>query len=134
MLQPYICEMPLDLEKCLKNNIHNRLESDIRKAIDEWAFLPTSYTVLDYECLFNSADDTEEISDVEDDKNENAESLDAISDEDNSNAIRDDDNFSDNGADDEPINEVRHFKFYKYKIRGEYFLGLQILLSLLLTL
>lgn len=122
--------MPLDLEKCLKNNIHNRLESDIRKEIYEWESLPPSYTVLDYECLFNNADDTEEISDVE---NENAESLDAISDEDNSNAIRDDDNSSDMGADDEPINEVRHIKFYNYKIRGKYFLGLQILLSLLLT-
>lgn len=104
--------MPLDLEKCLKNNIHNRLESDIRKAIDEWEATPASYTILDYESLFNSADDTEEISDVEDDKDDNAESLDAISDEDNSNAIRDadDDNMSDMGADDEPINEVRSFK------------------------
>lgn len=112
--QPYICEMTLDLEKCLKNNIHNRLESDIRKEIDDWDTTPASYTVLDYECLFNTADDTEAISDVDEDKDEIDESFDAISDEDNSNAVRDGDNdvddFSDIGADDEPINEVRSFK------------------------
>lgn len=94
--------MPRDLEKCLKNNIHNRSESDIRKAIAEWVPTPSSYTVLDYECLVNSADDTEEISDVDDEK---AESLDAISDDDNSNAEKDYD--SDIGGDDEPINEVK---------------------------
>lgn len=109
--QPYICETPLDLEKCLKNNIHNRLENDIRKAIDDWETTPASYTVLDYDSLFNSADDTEEISDVEEDKDENAESLDAISDEENAaKEIEDDGDFSDVGADDEPINEVRSFK------------------------
>ncbi|XP_055309199.1 probable serine/threonine-protein kinase DDB_G0282963 [Sitodiplosis mosellana] len=114
MFTPYICEMPLDLEKCLKNNIHNRLEIDIRKAMEEWEMSPASYTVLDYDNLFNSADDTESLSDVEDVKNENADSLDAISDEDNnSNVAMEDvesDDFSDMGLDDEPINEFGVFK------------------------
>lgn len=98
----------------MENNIHNRSESDIRKAIDEWQPTPSSYTVLEWdECLFNSADDTEEISDVEDEKDRKAESLDAISeDDDTSNAMKDlDDEFSDIGGDDEPINEVN----FEYK-------------------
>lgn len=98
-MKPYVCELPLDLNKCLKNNIHNRTERDIQKAFNEWVPTPTSYTVLNYECLFNSADNTEEISDIEDE----AESLDAISEDENSHAVHG--NLSDTG-DDEPINEV----------------------------
>lgn len=87
----------------MKNNIHNRTESDIRKAINEWVPTPSSYTILDYECLFNSADNTEEISDIEDQKDD-VESLDAISEDNNSNATENEhDNFSDTGGDDEPI-------------------------------
>lgn len=108
-MQPFICELPLDLEKCLKNNIHNRTRDDIRQAIDEWQPTPSSYTVLDYEFLFNSADDTEEISDIDDEGDEKAESLDAISDEDNGNAGKADE-FSDAGGDDEPINEVGNIR------------------------
>lgn len=97
----------MEFEKCLKNNIHNRSQSDIRNAIEEWEPTPTSYTLLNYECLFNSADNTEEISDIEDDKDEKSESLDAISEEDNSNNGKDlGDELSDVGGDDEPINEV----------------------------
>lgn len=88
----------------MKNNIHNRSESDIKRAINEWVATPSTYTVLDYECLFNSADDTEEISDIEDEK---AESLDAISDEDNSHGAG---AHSSNEFEDEPTNEVHiHF-------------------------
>lgn len=88
----------MDLEKCLKNNIHNRSEADIRKAINRWTATPSTYTVLDYSCLFNSADDTEEISDTEEDKEEKAEYLNTISDE---------DAFSDTDGGENLINEVR---------------------------
>lgn len=85
-------------------NGHNRSTEDIRSALNEWVRTPSSYTVLDYNCLFN-ADNTEEISDVEDEK---ADSLDAVSDEDNSKAEKNvDDEFSD--GDDQSINEVRFF-------------------------
>lgn len=105
IFQPFICELPRDVEKCLRNDIHNRSESDIRKAIAEWVPTPSSYTVLDYECLVNSADDTEEISDIDDEK---AESLDAITDDERSSTEKDFDNqLSDIGGDDEPINEVK---------------------------
>lgn len=103
----------MDVDKCLKNNIHNRTESDIRKALKEWEPTPSSYTVLDYECLFNSADNTEAISDADDD-NEDAESLDAISDDENASGADKNmhDDFSDIG-DDEPINEVTFFSWCK---------------------
>lgn len=98
--------MPLDLQKCIKNDIHNRTEEDIRKDINEWVPTPSSYTVLNYQCLFDGAGDTEEISDSED-RAESGDSLDAISDDENANAEKDNDGFSD-GGDDEPINdEVR---------------------------
>lgn len=87
----------------MKNNIHNRSEGDIRRAINEWAPTPFAYTVLDYSCLFNNADDTEEISDTEEDKEGKVEYLDAVSDEDKHN----DDEFSDTEGDDTLINEVR---------------------------
>lgn len=96
----------MDLEKCLKNNIHNRSEADIRDALDEWTPTPHAYTVLDYSFLFHSADNTEEVSDVDDEKE--AGSLDAVSDEDNTNADKNiDDEFSDGDGDDQLINEVR---------------------------
>lgn len=112
-LQPFVCEMPLDLETSLRNNIHNRTNDDIRRAINEWVPTPSAYTVLEYQCLFsNRGGDTEEISDIEDEKDENADSLDAISDEDNANAERymDDDEFSDTGGDEGPMNEVSFLK------------------------
>lgn len=101
--------MPLDLEKCLRNNIHNRTEHDIRRAINEWVPTPSAYTVLEYQCLFSHREgETEEISDIEIDQDENEDSLDAISDEENANAQRYmDDEFSDTGGDEEPMNEVR---------------------------
>lgn len=95
----------------MKNNIHNRTESDIRKAISEWAPTPSTYTVLDYGCLFNSADDTEEISDVEDEKEGKAEYLDTVSDEDKHN----DDDFSDTDGAEKLINEVRHYDLFLFK-------------------
>lgn len=87
----------------MKNNIHNRSDSDIRKAINEWAPTPSSYTVLDYSCLFDSADDTEEISDAEEEKEQKTEYLDSVSDEDKHN----DDEFSDEDGDGNLVNEVR---------------------------
>lgn len=97
--------MPLDLQKCLSNDIHNRTEEDIRRDINEWMPTPSSYTVLNYQCLFDSAGDTEEISDAED-RDENEDSLDAITDDENAHAEEAADGFSD-GGDDEPIDEVR---------------------------
>lgn len=73
--------MPLDEEKCLKNNIHNRTASDIKKAITSWVPTPNTYTLLNYESLFNDADAMEAISDNEDEPGV-SEALDAISDED----------------------------------------------------
>lgn len=103
--QPYICELPLDVEKCLKNNIHNRTEGDIRKAADEWIRTPSSYTLLDYDCLFAGADnmDMEEISDADEEKDEQGDSLDAISEEENTNADKDLDELS---GEDDTVNEV----------------------------
>lgn len=86
-------------------NGHNRSSKDIRDALDEWVPTPSSYTVLDYSYLFNSADNTEEISDVEDDKE--AEAFDAVSDEDNKVEKHADDEFSDEDGDDQLMNEVR---------------------------
>lgn len=73
--------MPLDEEKCLKNNIHNRTASDIKKAITSWVPTPTDYTLLKYDSLFNHANATEAISDNEDEPGV-SDVLDAISDED----------------------------------------------------
>lgn len=108
LFQPFVCEMPLDLNKCLKNNIHNRTEMDIQRAIKEWNPTPSAYTILDYQCLFGSgAVDTEAISDAEDEKAENFDALDAISDDENAKNRNQNDDFSDIEGDEEPINEVR---------------------------
>lgn len=87
-----MCELPLNLQRCIKNNIHNRSVSDIRKSIDAWAPSPVSYTLLDYDCLLNSADQTEAISDAEDERSAN---LDAISEDENCHDVQDEDDFSD---------------------------------------
>lgn len=96
--------MPLDEEKCLKNNIHNRTASDIKKAITSWVPTPTTYTLLKYESLFNDADAMEAISDNEDEPGV-GEALDAISDEDGNEM--DGQNFDDDDDDDgNSFNEV----------------------------
>lgn len=104
--QPLICELPLDVNQCIKNNIHNRTESDIRSSIEDLKSNPTPspYIILDCEPLFNNADDVEDISDVD----ENADSLDAISDEDDGGREKADEQTEDidDGSDDEPLNEV----------------------------
>lgn len=46
--------MTLNLEECLKNNIHNRSEADIKKIISEWTNTPIHYIRLDYRSLFQS--------------------------------------------------------------------------------
>lgn len=78
--------MPLDEERCLKNNIHNRTASDIKKAITSWVPTPTNYTLLKYDSLFNDNSTMEAISDNEDEPGV-SDALDAISDDDD-----DDDN------------------------------------------
>lgn len=96
--------MPMDVEKCLKNNIHNRSAEDIRKAINQFVLTPATYTVLDYECLFHNADDTEEISDMDEERDGQGDSLDAISDDENANADKELDEVS---GEDETVNEVK---------------------------
>lgn len=102
-LQPFVCEMPLDVEKCLKNNIHKRTEEDIRSAMNQWVPTPATYTLLDYDCLFN-ADNTDEISDMDEgDQDGKGDSLDGKSDDGNANAEKELDEVS---GDDESMNEV----------------------------
>lgn len=98
--------MPLDEEKCFKNNIHNRTQSDIKKAFFNWVRTPSAYTLLKYDGLFNNANATEAISD-----DEKTGSFDAISDEED-NGRRSKDCFSDIDDDDDEagddyLNEVR---------------------------
>lgn len=106
--------MPSDLDKCLKNNIHNRSESEVRKAKEEWAPAPAEYTLLNYECLFSTEENIEEISD-EDEKDGQTESVDAVSEEDNTNSERNlaEDDLSDTG--DEPTNEVSRERLFGFK-------------------
>lgn len=68
--------MPLDVDLCLRQNTHKRSEIDIRKAISQWVSTPPIYTVLTYDSLFEN-----EMEDISDD--EKANSLDALTDEDN---------------------------------------------------
>lgn len=65
--------MPLDLQQCLKNNIHQRSAADIQRAIEEWADAPSHYIQLDYRPLLDALNVA-----ASDDKME----LDAISDDD----------------------------------------------------
>lgn len=46
--------MSLNLDECLKNNIHNRAEADIRKCIKEWTKTPPHYMILDYSPLLEN--------------------------------------------------------------------------------
>lgn len=102
--------MPLDEEKCIKNNIHNRSQSDIKRAIFNWVRTPSSYTLLKYESLFNDADATEAISDIEEDKEE---TFDAISDDEDKQKgdthlsdIDDDVDDDEDGTSNDCLNEV----------------------------
>lgn len=65
--------MPLDLQQCLKNNIHQRTSSDIQKAIAEWVEAPPHNIQLNYRPLLDAINTA-----ASDDKME----LDAISDDD----------------------------------------------------
>lgn len=76
LIQPYICEMPLDVSLCLKQNIHNRNEADIRRSIDQWIPTPSMYTVLKYDSLF-----VDQMEDISDDEEADVNSLDAVSDD-----------------------------------------------------
>lgn len=105
-LQPYVCEMPLDVEKCVKNNIHKRTEEDIRSAMNQWVPTPATYTLLEYDCLFNS-DNTDQVSDMDEgDQDDKGDTRDGISDDGNENAEKELDEFS---GDDESMNEVSYF-------------------------
>lgn len=92
----------------MKNNIHNRTEQDIRKAMNEWMPTPSSYTLLDYECLFNSADNTDEISDADEEQDDSDEVLDTISDDEHMHAENDLDDLS---GEEEAMNEVNYIFF-----------------------
>lgn len=62
--------MDLDVEKCVKNNIHERTVEDIERAYKEWKETPPHYIHLDCSSLLKppaeEPDKTEEISDDED--------------------------------------------------------------------
>lgn len=63
--------MDLDVEKCLRNNVHNRSLVDIERAYKEWKQTPPHYIHLDCGSLLNPPAEaepskTEEISDDED--------------------------------------------------------------------
>lgn len=106
--------MPLDVENCLKNNIHNRSENDIRKIIDELKSnpVPSPHVLLKCEMLYNNTDagDVEDISDIEEEK---ADSFEELSDDDDANNQQGNDEAGDDfesGSDDEALNEVRVLK------------------------
>lgn len=92
--------MPLDFELCSKQNVHNRTENDIRKAINDWIATPSSFTSLSYDCLF-----TDEMDDISDEPAD-LEAVSISDSEDEKNAQNADENISD---DDEAFNEVRSF-------------------------
>lgn len=48
--------MSLDLQQCLKNNIHSRTESDIEMSINEWVEAPSHHIQLDYSSLLSTID------------------------------------------------------------------------------
>lgn len=107
--------MPLDLDLCIKQNIHNRAEADIRKAIEQWKPTPVTYTQLKYDSLF--ADVMEDISDEEDNVVEQP-TLDAVSDDEAVDGGNGDDNDDErtevesvevisSDDEDEELNEVR---------------------------
>lgn len=51
--QVYTCEMDLDVDKSIQNNIHNRLKADIVKAYHEWVAMPSHHLYLDCAMLLN---------------------------------------------------------------------------------
>lgn len=55
--QPYTCEMKLDVEECIKNDIHNRTAEDIRKAFRDYKDTPAHYVKLDYSYLLKPAEE-----------------------------------------------------------------------------
>lgn len=46
-LQVYVCEMEMDLQICLKRNIHNRTEDEINRIIDYFEPTPSYHQKLD---------------------------------------------------------------------------------------
>lgn len=49
--------MELDVEACIKNNIHNRTAADIQKAFNEYKPTPAHYVKIDYSYLLKPADE-----------------------------------------------------------------------------
>lgn len=46
-LKVYVCEMEMDLQICLKRNIHNRTEDEINRIIDYFEPTPSYHQKLD---------------------------------------------------------------------------------------
>lgn len=72
--------MEPNVEKCIKNNIHNRSATDIQKAVKEWKVAPLHYVKIDYTYLFKKDEPAEAVeSNINDDgadtavENENVE-------------------------------------------------------------
>lgn len=49
--------MELDVEACIKNNIHNRTAEDIHKAFKEYKQTPAHYVKIDYSYLLKSVEE-----------------------------------------------------------------------------
>lgn len=47
LLKVYVCEMEMDLQICLKRNIHNRTEDEINRIIDYFEPTPSYHQKLD---------------------------------------------------------------------------------------
>lgn len=46
-IKVYVCEMEMDLQICLKRNIHNRTEDEINRIIDYFEPTPSYHHKLD---------------------------------------------------------------------------------------
>lgn len=51
MLQVYICEMEMDVQVCLKRNIHKRTEDEINKIVDYFEPMPANHHKIDVDSM-----------------------------------------------------------------------------------
>lgn len=55
IFQVYVCDMDRDLQSCLKHNIHNRNEEDIKNIINNWEETPRLFLRIDPTSMLQSA-------------------------------------------------------------------------------
>ncbi|XP_055375295.1 homeobox protein 2-like [Condylostylus longicornis] len=58
---PYTIDLICDIEKCLKNNIHDRDRDEIKDMIDTWKETPEHYIKLDVKSLIEEVVDIQEV-------------------------------------------------------------------------